>query len=263
MEYAAIAAFAAALIGELIGAGKEAEAQKLREDILAEYGPGLLPHLERAEAQTIGRTAYSDITEDATLRNSQMGALRELEDIYANEGMTTADRAAMEMANDQVSARASSDYQNLMQGLARRGIQNSALGTALASDVSQSSANALGTMARQNAVDARGRALRALEAQAGLAGDIRDADWRRLSEVAEAQDRIAVFDAGQRADADRYNLGLAQQGFDNQMLLLQARAAAANGVAGGYERAGQNARQTGAGVGQSFITWGTQKEKGK
>jgi len=261
MEYAAIAAIAAALIGELFGAGKEAEAQKLREQILAEYGPGLLPHLEQAEAQTLGRTALSGITEDSGLRETQMDVLRELEGIYANEGMTGADTAAMQLANDQVSARASSDYQNLMQDMAARGMGNSGLSTALASGVSQSAANSLGSMARQNQVDARGRALRALESRAGLAGNVRDADYRRLSDVAEAQDRIAMFDAGQRADVQAYNLGLPQQQFDNQMLMLNARANAANGVAAGHERAAAQSRQTGGQAAQGFLTWGTQKEK--
>jgi len=261
MEYAALAALAVSLIGELFASGKDAEAQKLREDLLAEYGPGLLPHLEKAEAQTLGRTAYSGIEEDQSLRGAQMDTLRELEDIYSNEGMTTADRAAMELANDQVSARASSDYQNLAQNMAARGMGNSGLSAALASGVSQGAAHSLGNMARQNQVDARGRALRALESRAGLAGNVRDADYRRLADAAEAQDRIAVFDAGQRSEADAYNRRLPQEQFDNSMLLLNSRANAANGVAAGYERSGQQTRQSAGGAGQSLITWGTQKKK--
>lgn len=264
MEYAAIAAAITSFITMLVGAGKDAEAQALRQKMLDQYGPELLPHLERAEAQQMGPSALASMPEDDTLRRSQMNALSELENIYASEGMTDADKAALELANNTVAARANADAAQASQAMAQRGVRNSGLGYALNIQGQQNAANTLGNMARQSQVDARSRALRALEAGAGLAGNIRGDDFRRASELSGAQDRIAMFNATQRADAQRYNLGLSQQDFDNKMLLANARTGVAGGVAAGYERAGQSARETGAGAANAMLTygmWGDKKGK--
>ena len=264
MEYAAIAAAAAGLISSLIGSGKDAEAQALRQQMLAQYGPEILPHLDQAVAQQNGGASLGTMQEDDSLRRRQLDALSQLEDVYRTGGNTAADRAAMELAADNVGARASQQGSDYEQAMRQRGMANSGLAAALQAQGQQSAANALGGMSRANAADARSRALRALESGAGLAGNIRDADFRRQQALAEAQDRINMFNTEQRTGADVYNRGLPQQQFDNAMLLNNSRANAANGVAAGYERSGQAARDTGAGVGNSLLTygmWGESKKK--
>lgn len=264
MEYGAIVAAAAALISQFVSIGKEQEAQALREDILRQYGPEILPHLDKAVAEQTGNSTLSGMSEDDSLRRRQMDTLSELENVYRSGGMTSADQAAMQLAGDTVAAQSGARAAEYGDAMRQRGLQNSGLAAALNVQGQQQATNALANMGRQNASDARNRALRALEAGAGLAGNIRGDDFRRSSAVAEAQDRINMFNAGQRTDANNYNLSLPQQNFDNRMLLNNARAAAANGVAAGYERAGDAARQTGAGVGNAALTygmWGESKKK--
>lgn len=214
----------------------------------------------------MGPAAMQGMPEDDSLRRRQMDALAELDNVYKSEGTTEADRAALQLANDSVAGRANADAAQAAQAMRQRGAVNSGLGYALNIQGQQNAANALGGMSRQNQVDARSRALRALEGGAGLAGNVRGQDLAHSSELAGAMDRIGMFNATQRASADAYNRGLPQQEFDNAMLLQNARANAANGVAAGYERAGQSARDTGAGVGNSLLTygmWGEEKNKGK
>lgn len=264
MGYAAIAAAAVGLITSLISAGQEAEAQKLRKQILDQYGPEMLPHLERAEAVQMHGSALEQMPEDDSLRRQQLDVMSELENMYSSGGNTEADKASMELANDAVAGRAGADAAQAQHAMSQRGVQNSGLGYALNVQGQQNAANTMGTMARQNQVSARDRALRALESSADLAGNIRGDDFRHSETLGSAEDRIAMFNAAQQSDANAYNRGINQQEFDNEMLLNQARAGAANGVATGYERAGQAARETGAGLGNAALTygmWGEERKK--
>jgi hypothetical protein len=229
--------------------------------LLEQYGPELLPHLEEAEAMQTQRASLG--AEDPRMRSAQLDALTQLQDVYAQGGMTEADRAAMSLANDAVSGRANQDAAEAAHAMQQRGLVNSGLGYAMNVAGQQNAATALGQMSRQNQVDARSRALQALSQGANLAGNIRGDDFRWNEAQASAQDRINMFNAQQQADTQRYNLGLAQQQFDNQMMLNQARGQAANGVAGGYERGAQATRETGAGVGNALLTYGMWGEKQK
>lgn len=261
MEYAAIAAMVASVVGALIGAGQDAKAQEVRQKALDAYGPELLPHLERAEAQQVQGTAFGQLQEDDSLRSRQLETLAGLENVVAHEGTTEADRAANQLAFDDASARTESAARGVANSMAQRGQSGGPADYALQLQAAQGSTNQAANMARQNAGAARMRALQALEAGGTLAGNVRGQDYRRLADVASAQDELNRFNAGQRAAAQAYNLNIPQQEFDNEMLLNNARANASNGVAAGYERGGQAARETAAGVGQGMITWGTRKKK--
>ncbi len=261
MEYAAIAAMFASVIGALIGSGEDAKAQQVRQDALDAYGPELLPHLEKAEAQELEGTAFSQLQEDGSLRSRQLQTLAGLENVVKNEGMTEADRAANQLAFNDASGRTESVTRGIENSMAQRGQTGGPADYALKLQAAQGSTNQAANMARANTGDARMRALRALESGGNLAGEVRGQDYRRLSDLAEAQDHSNQFNAGQRGAAQAYNLGIPQQEFDNEMLMNNARANASNGVAAGYERSGAAARETAAGVGQGFITWGTKKKK--
>lgn len=263
MDYAAIAAIAASLIGSLIGAGEDAKAQQVREQVLQNFGPDILPHLDRAVANTVQGTAFTGLREDDSLRSKQLEAIARLENVVDSEGRTQADIAANQLAQDSAAAGRMSDYASLQQSMAARGLAGSPVDFALKGAAAQGAANVAGRMGRQNAVDARGRALQAMEGIGTLAGNVRNADYRRLSDVASAQDRLNTMNNGIEREAQFHNLELAQKEFDNRMAQLTAQGNVANGVAAGYERGANAARQTAGGVGQGLITWGTQKEKEK
>lgn len=261
MEYAAIAAMIASVVGALIGSGQDAKAQEVRQKALDQYGPELLPHLERAEAQQIPGTAFGAMQEDDSLRGRQVQTLQSLQNEYDTGGMTAADKGANQLAFNDAAARTESNSRGIENSMAQRGQAGGVANMALEQQAAQGATNQAANMARGNASDARMRALQALEAGGNLAGNVRTQDYRRLSDVAGAQDTLNQFNAGQRAATQAHNLQIPQENFDNAMLENNARANASNGVAAGYERGGQAARETAGGVGQGMITWGTKKKK--
>lgn len=262
MEYAAIAAIVASVVGALVGAGQDAQAAKVRQEALDMYGPELLPQLEKAEAEQLDGTAFGQLQEDGSLRSRQLQTLAQLEDVVANEGTTEADRAANELAFNDAAGATESASRGIENSMRQRGQSGGPGDYALQLQAQQGATNQAANMARANASDARMRALRAMESGGDLAGDVRGQDYQRLSDVAQAQDAANQFNNVQRTAANAYNLSLPQQNFDNVMLMNNAKANAANGVAAGYERGGQAARETAGGVSQGFITLGTKKKKG-
>lgn len=248
---------ASAGISRALAEGDFARARQLQEQALAEYGPDILPHLERLTAQQSQGSEFGNIQEDPRLRTSQINTLRELEGIYQNEGMTPADEAAMRLAQNQVAQRAGSDYASINQMLARRGqMGGGERAAALYSQAGQTAANTLGQMANESQIAARQRALQALEAGGSLAGNIRGDDYRLASDRARAQDYINQFNARQRSESDRFNAGQQQQEFENMMGVKGARNAARMGLAQSYMQGGQRTLQTGQGVGDAFMSAG-------
>lgn len=268
MEYAAIIAAAVSAIGALVSGGKEAEAQRLREQIAAEYGPEILPDLDRALAQEAGQSAFATTAEDQSGRAAQLDVEGELADIYDTGGSTAADRAAYDVARRGVSQRAAGAAQGNAIEAARRGQSAGLLGGVLASQTGQDELEALGGLNAEIASAGRQRALQALQARGNLATSRRAADWGVRSERANAADLMNRFNATQRQQAEMYNVGLPQQQFENNMRRLAGQTGAREGVAAGYEQQGANARETAAGVGNSILSYGqawddSQKKKGK
>lgn len=237
--------------------GDRAKAQMLYEKAIDEYGPEVAPELDRLISEQQDNTEFDGVNEDPRLRSSQLNALRSLENEYQTGGMTDADKAAMRLAQDAVSARAGSDYSDINQMLARRGQQMGGMGAAaLYSQAGGNAAHALGQMGGQNQIAARDRALRALEAAAGLAGDVRGQDYRVSSDRARAQDAINAFNTRNRQDTNVFNSGLQQQDIENQVMLKDKRNHWRGRLAGQYNGNAERLDETGAGFGQASNSLG-------
>lgn len=255
MGYAEIIAAAVAAIGMLVGAGKDAEAQALRQRIADEFGPEILPELDAAVAEQAGPA--SDRTESDDMRREQLGTLSELDDVYQSGGRTAADEAAYTVAGRKVAQRAGQQAGDISLEAARRGQTGSGLGATLATQAGQNELEALASLDADVASSGRGRALQALGMKGQLASGVRGDDWRALSGEADATDLMNRFNATQRQQMTLRNAGLAQQRFDNLMRQRAAHGAALSGVAGGLNQQGQDARQTAAGVGNSVLSYGS------
>lgn len=267
MEYAAIIAGIASFIGELISAGKEAEAQGLRLRMAAEYGDEILPQLDQAIAEQAGPSAFEGLRESPDARARQVSIDEELANIYESGGNTAADQAAYDLARRQVAAAGAGQAQDVAISAARRGQGGGPLASVLQANIGQQQLDTLGAMNAQQAADARGRAFGALQSRAGLATNIRGQDWAAASARAQAMDMQNRFNASQRQAVNMYNAGLPQQNFLNRMGLINARNNALSGVAQGLDNAGTAARQTAAGLGNAALSygqawdWGQEKEK--
>ena len=144
------------------------------------------------------------------------------------------------------------DLANTQQRLARVGqAGNGALNAVLAGQAGQNAANATADMAGRAQMSARDRALRALEASAGLAGDVRGQDFGEAAARAKAADAFNLFNADQRTNAQQANNSNAFGSFNAKMGLKDRRNAARGGVVKGYEDSADRTLQTAAGVGQA------------
>ena len=257
MGYAELIAGAVAAIGALISAGKEAEAQKIREQMAAEYGPDILPDLDAAIAEQAGPAALEGMQEDGTGRQAQVDTLAELDNVYQTGGRTDADEAAYKVAGRHVAQRAGQRAGDIGIEAARRGQTGSGLSAVLQAQGGQDELEALASLDAEVASSGRGRALQALGMKGQLASGVRGDDWRAMSGRADATDLMNRFNASQRQQTTLRNAGLSQQQFDNNMNRLAGQGAARSGVAAGLERQGQNVRETAAGLGNAALSFGS------
>jgi hypothetical protein len=255
MEGAIIGAFVA-LLGTLISSGKEAEAQHLRQQIADQYGPDILPEIDRQIAQETGKSAFETSQMPAQGRAAQVDVDQELANIYDTAGNTAADQSAYDLARRNVSRVASTNSANAGLSAARRGQAGGGLGAILASQSGQDELDALAGLDAQMAADSRSRGLAALNARAGNASSLRGGDWRELEGRASAIDLNNRFNASQRTGAAQWNAGIPQQNFNNEITRLSGRSAAVNGVAQGMDRSADAVRQTAGGVGNAAASYG-------
>lgn len=232
MAVAAAVAGVVSLIGMAVAAGDRAKARQLRQEAIDKYGEEVKSVLDPMVAEQIGETEFASIAEDSDILKTQKDLLGEF-DAYAKGGMGPGDEAALRLADQGVSQRASSDAASLQQSLAARGQQmNPALAAAMAAQTSQTAVNAAGNNRLQALADARGRAYDALSQKGRLAGSIRDDDWRRSSARAGAQDVNNRWNANQRAFIEQQNRA-------NLMRIAEAKLRGGNQAADNqYEQAG-------------------------
>jgi len=244
------------LIGRAMAEGDYEKARALRQEAIDQYGPEIVPVLDKAEAQEVGATEFGSLKEDDSLRQAQLRALSEFGNVYDSEGMTEADKAAMALARNDVSQRAGSQYQGVAQMMARRGGGGSGLQAAMYGQAGQDATNALANMDMQSQIAARQRALQALGMSADLAGSVRGQDYRALSDRARAQDAINQFNANQRAEASNENARRTMDMANFNLDRLNRRTGALNTQASGYDGSAQRTQQTASGVANSVQSFG-------
>lgn len=233
------------LIGQAMAAGDEAEVKRLKQLAVANYGPDILPQLERMVAEQQQGTAYDQA--DPATRDAQMRALSRLEQ-ESETGYTPQDAAAY--------ARASQEAENVAGGLvganeqrmAERGMAGS--GAEIASNLSaqQGAIQRASNAGLQTAADSRTRALRALEGYGNMATNVRGQDLKR----ADAQDAINRLNTTIRQRATNYNTRLPQQQYENNLLRLRGLSGAQGDLADYYAKQAQNTRDTWRGIGEGI-----------
>ncbi len=240
MEYfAALAPILAALIGEAAAAGDDERAEALRQQAMAELGIEV-PSVEEFKATALESKAVN--AHDPAAQSSRLDALRLLQERSA-EGYNDTDKAAINDTLSDVNQRERGQRMAITQGMD----PNS--GAAIAAQLSNQQAGAQRANSQGLAIagQSRANAMRALMAQGDLAGSMEDDAFRR----GQAGDAMAQFNQRNSMDAATFNAAQRQQQFGNKFNLANARAAAMRGDAGLAVAAGNQKRQTAAGIGQS------------
>jgi hypothetical protein len=198
----------------------------------------LTPELE--QAITVGDTALEQIKTDPRLREAQMSALGQLQELGKSGGLDQADRLNIEEARQRAASEASRQQAAVQESMARRGISGSGLEMAQRQMAGQAAANQSSMMDQRIQAEARRRALEAMMQGGQLAGSIRGQDFGEESRKKEAQDLINRFNAtamqgvGQRnaqaknaaqeanlrakQHADEVNVGIANREMDHRRL---------------------------------------------
>lgn len=232
----------ASLFGELIAAGKEEEAQRIREQIVDSYGEDVMAEVEAMTPAFVKESAVGGISEDPRLRQRQLSALDALRAEADYGGNSPEDMAAIEAARNAVSRNAQSLNASLTDSMTKRGGANSGLLAALRTQSAQDTSNTLGNMSLQSQMGARQRAIAALRASLAGAGDVRGQDFGVAKTKASAVDAMNTFNEANRAQGQRAKL-------DARLGVLQSRNNAKLGVAGGLQSQANRARQMAGAVG--------------
>jgi hypothetical protein len=239
------------LLGEWWSSADEEERQRLMEAAADEYGNVSAPALERLIAEQVNGSALEGMRDDYGNKGSRNAAIQALMNEGLSGGNTLETQLAQANAQRAAGQASRAGSQAALQSAAARGMGGGA--SALQAQLLSASqgADRAAQVGLQGAADARRNALSALAQGGGMAGQAEQADADSDARRREAMDRIALFNAGQRADTNRYNAGLAQQNFQNQMAVADRRAQANMMRADQRGSAAQRKRGIAGGIGQA------------
>ena len=252
MIFAAAIAAAAALIGAAISANQQDKANAIRAQLAQQFQNVPLPTIDKMIAQKLppeSAAAYTKVTQASQAQGDVLG--KYMGEVNA-QGETADDRASYMRMQNAAAGSGNSAQGAVERNMATRGLGGSGMSFALQQQGAQGAINAANSSGVQEAADARGRYMSALQGAGQLAGQIRGQD----TEALKAQDAINEFNARQQQDADQRNQMIPQQNYDNAMSKQTAVANEGNGVAAGYERGAGQTMQTAGGIGQAAITAG-------
>lgn len=250
MEYAA-------LISQLVGTvGGAAASQMSNDQALAliksvsdEYGKIDIPALQKLVLQQQGPSQLAGIKDDAGYRAQQQAGDAQLNDVINSGGLTLSDKAALNNIQQKTARTESMGRNAITQGAAARGGIDS--GAQLATQLSnqQNSAENLNQQGENTAGNAQARAYAAIQQRSANAS----AGLNRTNQLAEdkarAADAISAGNAAIANTAAKYNAGIPQQNFANQLGLANAKAAPLYATAGQTAANGQNTQKNMQAVG--------------
>ena len=172
------------------------KAEELRDQYLQEV-LGLNPQeLARVKAEAEA-TEFDKAQEPGEGRAAQLRALERLQQMQLGEDPESA--AAYARAQAEAAQIDRGIRQAALQRLAQRGAgATSGLALAAQMDAAQAATQQASSRGLEVAAEARRRALAALAAQGQLGGQLRQQDYQRLADRAQAQDIINRFNAQQR-----------------------------------------------------------------
>lgn len=217
------------------------------------------------DVHEIATSGLEDIEVDPRLREAQMGALEDVQQL-TETGQTAGERAQEQLDTRQIAAQEQARRKAILQGMAERGVSGGGQELAALLQGSQSAAERKATMQAQRIQDREARRLAAIQQAAQLGGQIRGQEFDEQAQVASAADAIKKFNIANRMNVEaanltrrqqianeaarianiqeQYNKGLIGQQYGQRMQKAQAIAAAQTGQAQQLQQqAGQTMQQ--------------------
>lgn len=243
------------VLGEILASMDEADAERLIKQATDQYGKIDLPALKQIVAEQLGPSDLSKIQSDPELVSAQKDALAEVLRVGRDGGLRLEDKAALNEATGAAARAGTGNYRRVLEDRAQRGISGSGDELVASMKAGQDAAQGASNAGLRVAADAQRRSLDAMLSGGRLAGEMRGQEFGEKSRVAEAQDAIKRFNAEGRTAASQYNNQIAQQGFGNQMTVLDRKA-------GGLRDQAQLKRDAAAGKRSMFSGGGAAAARG-
>ncbi len=263
-----------------LGFGKQQQAKDAEADLekaKASYEqlnpPELTPeHPFLSDSYDAGPSALSGVAVDPRYKEAQLDQLGALRNLAANGGRNAASDANRARIEQSENANARGQRDAILQNANARGMGGS--GAALLAQLS-SSQNATNNQSARD-LDVLGQdqntAIQAGNAAANIGANMGNTDYAQQANKAQANDAIARFNAGQKTNvsgenagiqnqAQQYNTGLQQTGYQNQFQ-KQAGIAGSNMAGVNYNQGQANtaAQQAGnilGGIGKGITAYAT------
>jgi len=207
------------------------------------------------EAAQLDPSAMEGIEIDPRLKEAQMGALGQMQEM--GKGELTAEEKAQEMMITRgAGAQAQAQDKAILQDMAQKGMGGSGNELIQRLQASQSSADRASQQQAQLAGQTQSRALEAISQAGQLGGQMRGQSFGEQAQQASAADRIAEFNAKNRAQEEMHNKGLAERKFQQEMQLAGSKANVKTGAGAAYGQHAQSALQAGQNKAQGALASG-------
>lgn len=242
---------AGGLLGNALAGMDDAEYERLMSQAADQYGNVSAPALQALIAQQVGKSAQEGAPTDFGNKSSRNAAIQALMREGLSGGNTLETQLAQANAQRAAGQAARQGSQAALQSAAARGMGGAASTLQAQLLGASQGADRAAQVGLQGAADARRNALMALQQGGTMAGGAEQADSAQDARRRESMDRIALFNAEQRAANARYNSGLEQQRFQNDMEVADRKAGATQTKAGLAKGRADRTRRTFGGLGQA------------
>ncbi len=231
---AALAAIAGQQVAAQAAQMDKARALRLVQQSVDEFGNINIPKLKELVLSTLPPSELAKIKDDPQYRAQQLAADANLNDVINSGGLTISDRATLNQILQRTSRSESAGRHAIENQQAARGTLDSGNQLAMQLQNQQQSAQGAAMAGEQTAGMAQDRLYRAIQERAQLAGQGLDRDYRQQSDLARAQDAINRGNIDIQNTAAKYNAGLPQQNFQNQLASAGSKVMPNNMAAGLY-----------------------------
>lgn len=162
---------------------------------------------EEAQTYLQQQSDYNNISLDPKFKNAQLDALSSLQEIGANNGLTSMDQAQLNDIQTQEDTHARGAREAILQNAAARGISGS--GVELLNNLTnaQDSATRASSQGFDVAANAQARALQALQDAGKLGTELQTNEFNQKAQTASANDAINRFNTQNQQSQANLNVG--------------------------------------------------------
>jgi hypothetical protein len=216
--------------------GPSADDLRYQLEMLVEQG-AINP--EEAQAILLEQSKMGSITLDPRLKEQQMASLAALQELASGGGMNTADQSMLSRIANQENAQARGQREAILQNAQARGLGGSGIEMLSNMINQQESVNRKSQRDLDVAAMAQQRALEAMMQSGQLAGQMSQQDFGQQSQIAQAQDAIARFNA--QNQQNQVNMNVQNRNQAQQQNLANKQQVANANVMQRNQQAAQNA----------------------